>query len=121
MGDPDRLTTLSGALDQVTVVCWLLASATGPPAQLQALHTSRLRAFLGRMIDTPVRGFVYEAGGSAISDDSLAAGERIAGAVAERNALLVAVVRAPADSDAWLAQARVAVDSLIAGMPHPSG
>jgi uncharacterized protein YbjT (DUF2867 family) len=121
IGDPDRLTTLSGALDRVTVVCWLLASASGPQAQLQALHTSRLRAFLGRMIDTPVRGFVYEAGGIAVSDEALAAGERVVGAVAARNALLVAVVRAPTDSDPWLAQARVAVDSLIAGVPPRSG
>jgi uncharacterized protein YbjT (DUF2867 family) len=121
IGDPDRLTTLNGALDRVTVVCWLLASATGPPAQLHALHTSRLRAFLGRMIDTPVRGFVYEAGGIAVSDETIAAGERIASALAERNALPVAVVRSPTDSDPWLAQAREAVDSLIAGMPPRSG
>jgi uncharacterized protein YbjT (DUF2867 family) len=121
IGEPDRPITLTGALDQVTVACWLLASATGPPAQLQALHTSRAQAFFARAIDTPLRGFVYEAPAIAASAEALAAGERIVGALAERNALPVAVVRAPADSDAWLAQALSAVDSLIRRTPPRSG
>jgi uncharacterized protein YbjT (DUF2867 family) len=113
IGEPDRLATLRGALDQVTVVCWLLGSATGPPAHVCALHTSRLESFLTQAIDTSVRGFVYEAAGMAVSAQTLAAGERIVRAVAERNALPTALLRASGDSDAWLGEARSAVNALI--------
>ena len=61
IGTPDRLATLRGALENVTIACWLLGSATGAPAQLRALHTSRLQFFLREAIDTTVRGFLYEA------------------------------------------------------------
>jgi uncharacterized protein YbjT (DUF2867 family) len=115
IGDPDRLATLMGALEQVTVVCWLLGSATGPPARVDALHTSRLESFLSHAIDTAVRGFAYEAAGSGVSAETLAAGERIVRTVAERNALPTARLRAPGHSDAWLEQARSAVEMLIEG------
>lgn len=120
IGEPDRLATLRGALDQVTVVCWLLGSATGPPAHVHALHTSRLQSFLAQAIDTAVRGFVYEAGGLADSAEALAAGEQIVGAVAERNALPTAILRSPADSEAWLGQALSAVEALIGRTPPRS-
>jgi hypothetical protein len=107
--------TLRGALEQVTVVCWLLGSATGPPAHLYALHTSRLESFLAQAIDTAVRGFVYEAAGIAVSAETLAAGERIVRTVAERNALPTALVRSPGHRDAWQEQVRSAVEVLIEG------
>jgi uncharacterized protein YbjT (DUF2867 family) len=115
IAEPDRLATLAGALEQVTVVCWLLGSAAGPPADVHSLHTSRLESFLAQAIDTAVRGFVYEAGGITASAEARAAGERIVRTVAERNALPTALLRAPGYSDAWLGQARSAVDVLIAG------
>ena len=61
-GDPDRVGTLRYALDNVTVLLWLLGTATGPPDKVAALHGSRLEMMLERTIDTTVRGFVYEAG-----------------------------------------------------------
>jgi uncharacterized protein YbjT (DUF2867 family) len=113
IGDPDQLATLKGALEQVSVVCWLLGSATGPRAHVYALHTSRLQSFLAQAIDTAVRGFAYEAAGTAVSAETLAAGERIVRTVAERNALPMALLRAPGDSDAWLEHTRAAVEMLI--------
>jgi hypothetical protein len=65
IGDPDRLGTLRGALEGVTVACWLLGGASGSEEQLRALHGARLRSFLGSAIDTTVRGFLYEAAGSS--------------------------------------------------------
>ena len=38
IGTPDRLATLSGVLEAVTIVCWLLGTATGTADQLRALH-----------------------------------------------------------------------------------
>jgi hypothetical protein len=64
IGDPDVIATLGRALDHVTVACILLGSAVGPPGKLAALHGSRLEMLLTRMVDTTVRGVVYEAAGT---------------------------------------------------------
>ncbi len=129
IGTPDRLATLRGALDGVTVACWLLATARGSRELLLALHGSRLQAFLGQAIDTTMRGFVYEApdaSGPAAEDAGeardaqrapaalIAGGERIVRAAASRNSIPLQIVRAdPRNSNAWLADARGAVDALL--------
>lgn len=63
-GDPDRIGTLTYALDGTTILVWLMGSAAGSPDQLAALHGARLQMLLERTIDTTVRGLVYEAAGS---------------------------------------------------------
>lgn len=114
IGTPDRLATLRGALDGVTIACWMLATAGGGQAQVRALHGSRLESFLGQAIDTTMRGFVYEAAGIAVARETLAAGERIVRTAGERNAIPVGFVRAdPADSEAWLDGARGVIGSLL--------
>jgi hypothetical protein len=116
IGTPDRLATLRGALESVTVICWLLGSATGSAQSLRELHTTRLEFFLTQAIDTTVRGFVYEAAGTASSAELLRDGERIVGALAERNAIPTAFISADfGDLDRWLADARASVASLLAG------
>jgi len=140
IGTPDRLATLRGALDGVTVACWLLATARGSREQVQALHGSRLEFFLGQAIDTTMRGFVYEApstNGSAadgandvqgdvatvilgarrtVTAADIAEGERIVRTATSRNAIPVAFLRAdPEDSDAWQDDARAAIGSLLGG------
>ena len=62
IGDPDRIGTLRYALDNVTVLLWLLGTATGP--NVADLHGSRLRMMLEKVTDTTVRGVVYEAAGT---------------------------------------------------------
>ena len=64
VGDPDRIATLAPALEHVGVACLLLGSAIGDPEQLEALHGTRLEMLLTRMLDTTVRGVVYECAGS---------------------------------------------------------
>jgi hypothetical protein len=116
IGTPDRLATLRGALDSVTIACWLLGGASGAAEQLAALHGSRLEFFLTQAIDTTVRGFVYEASGTAVSAATLAGGERIVRSLGERNVIPVVVLRAAlADTDAWHAEACTAVDLLLTG------
>jgi hypothetical protein len=116
VGDPDRLATLRGALEHVTIACWLLAGATGEPTSVRALHSSRLRFFLGQVIDTTVRGFVYEAGGTTVTPDALAEGERIVLALGERNAIPTAFISAdPRGVAGWLADARAVINPLLAG------
>jgi hypothetical protein len=114
VGTPDRLATLRTALDGVTVVCWLLATATGPPEQVRDLHHSRLEFFLGQTIDTTVRGFIYEDGGAKVPAGSLAEGRQIVERVAERNMIPTAFIGAdPQDVEEWLSQARSAVGALL--------
>ncbi|MGH2865706.1 MAG: hypothetical protein ACRDJX_10730 [Solirubrobacteraceae bacterium] len=114
IGTPDRIATLRGSLENVTLLCWLLGTAVGPPDQLHALHTSRLEYFLTQAIDTTVRGVLYEARGSGRSTEAVAEGELVARAVAERNQIPVAFLTAdPHALDGWLAQARAAVSSLL--------
>ncbi len=116
IGTPDRLATLRAALENVTIACWMLGTATGEAGQVHALHTARLEFFLTQTIDTTVRGFIYEAAGSTVPRDTLADGERIARAMGARNAIPVAVLTAdPADLQAWLQDARAAVGELLRG------
>ncbi len=55
IGDPDRIATLMDALHGVTVVCWLMGTIPDPD-----LHAGRLRMLWEKLVDTPVRGVVYE-------------------------------------------------------------
>ena len=57
IGDPDVIGTLRYALDNVTLLLWLLGGV-----EQEDLHGSRLKMMLERTIDTTIRGFVYEAG-----------------------------------------------------------
>nr|MDQ6915628.1 hypothetical protein [Actinomycetota bacterium] len=113
VGDPDRVASLVGALESVSIVCWLLGSARGDPAAVAALHDERLRFLLGELTDTGVRGFVYETGGTVDAE------ARARGAAAVREAavtirLPVALVDAdPGDPEAWTERMRSAVGGLL--------
>jgi nucleoside-diphosphate-sugar epimerase len=100
VGDPDVVGTLMGALDGVTIAVWLLATAADAD-----LHAGRLRMFCEKLVDTPVRGLVYEAGG----------GEAVV-RHAQRtwNIPLAVIDTPPSDCDAWRAAARAAVLGLLA-------
>lgn len=123
IGTPDRLATLRGALDGVTILCWLMGTASGPLEQLHALHSERLEFFLTQAIDTTVRGFLYEAsapaGGQAgahgaTNVEMLAEGERIVRELTARNAIPAAFLTAdPDDQEVWLTQAQEAIAVLL--------
>ncbi len=119
IGTPNRLGTLRGALEHVTVACWLLADTHGDPELVRALHGPRLEQFLRAAINSTLRGFLYEAGGAAVPVEVLAEGERIVSETAARNSIPVAILTAdPAHVDSWSAQARAAVGSLLEGGRH---
>ena len=114
IGTPDRLATLRGALDSVTIVCWLLGSAAGPPEELGALHRTRLELFLTQAIDTTVRGFIYEACGTITPPEDLREGERTVRAITGRSMIPAAFLTVdPNDAAAWQSQAASAVESLL--------
>jgi hypothetical protein len=122
LGTPDRLATLRGALEHVTIACWLLADASEDLDLARALHGPRLKQFLCGAIDTTLRGFVYEAGGSLLPPELLAQGKQIVSETAARNSIPAAILTADQrNSDAWLAEARAAIGALLAGGdPHAS-
>ena len=91
MADPDRLGTIMAQLAGVTVVCWLMGSAAGRDAA--DLHGPRLETLLERLVDTPVRGIVYEAAGS-VEPALLAAGAAACAARRERWRMPAEVVEA---------------------------
>lgn len=111
VADPDRLGTLMTQLHGVSVVCWLMGSATGAAAA--DLHGARLTTLLERLVDTPVRGVVYEAAGSV----ERALLTRGAAAVDEASATwsipAEVVVADPGDRGGWLAAMASAVKSLL--------
>ena len=73
LADPDRVGTVLELVGDVAVVFHLLGSAAGEPEALAAIHGPRLERLLEKLVDTPVRGVVYEAVGSV---DAGAAGGR---------------------------------------------
>ena len=78
--DPEKPATILDLVDDVAIVIWLLGSATGAEDEVAAIHGPRLEGLLERLVETPVRGFVYEGAGTV--DPALLAG----GAELVRNA-----------------------------------
>jgi len=114
IGDPDRIATISYALDGVTILCWLMGSARGTPEQLAALHGSRLKMLLERTIDTTVRGLLYEASGS-VDAALLAQGAATVRAACDYSEIPHALLEAdPVDHAGWLAAALARVEELLA-------
>jgi len=114
VGDPDRVGSLVAALEGVAIVCWLLADAAGTDADVAQLHGPRLRSFYEQLVDTGVRGVVYEAAGS-VAAPVLADGVEIARTASRTWAIPLAVLDAdPRHRDGWLAAARSAIDRLLA-------
>ncbi|HEX5782713.1 MAG TPA: NAD(P)H-binding protein [Solirubrobacteraceae bacterium] len=85
VGDPDRIGTLMDALAGVTVLCWLFGTLPDPD-----LHGGRLRMLFEKLVDTPVRGVVYER--------ALPEGEAIARDAAERWRIPVEIIDSGADA-----------------------
>jgi uncharacterized protein YbjT (DUF2867 family) len=109
VGDPDRIGTLMEALTGVTVVCWLMGTVPVPE-----LHGPRLRMMLERLVDTPVRGVVYEPARGA-----LPGGEPVAREAAETWRIPLEILGGdPLDHASWLTAAATAVERLLGYTPE---
>ena len=117
VGDPDRIGTLMEALTGVTIVCWLMGTATGSAEQVAALHDGRLRMLWEKLVDTPVRGVVHEAAGP-LPPDVLARGRAVAEAAHDTWRIPLVLLDAdPTDHAAWRAAAAGAVAGLLGAPP----
>ena len=107
--DPDRLATLVPALAGVTVVCWLMGGAEGSPH----VHGARLETLMEHLVDTPVRGLVYEAAGS-VAPALLERGAQIVRTASETWHMPVEVVTAdPTAHEEWVEAMAGAVASVL--------
>jgi uncharacterized protein YbjT (DUF2867 family) len=60
LADPDRPGTILELIADVAVLVLLLGGATGSEEELAAIHGPRLERLLEHLVETPVRGVVYE-------------------------------------------------------------
>ena len=96
LADPAMPGTILDLVGDVAVVTWLLGSAEGGGAALGEIHGPKLERVLERLVETPVRGFVYEGAGS-IPADVLATGRGAVERAAETWRIPVEIVDADAD------------------------
>jgi uncharacterized protein YbjT (DUF2867 family) len=111
LASPDRLATLMPALEHVAILVLLLAGATGPPATVRALHGERLEALLRAILDTTVRGVVYEGEGS-LPSELLASGAETVVAACERSRIPYEIAR-PSTRAGWLPVLLGAVERVL--------
>jgi uncharacterized protein YbjT (DUF2867 family) len=83
IADPEQPGTVLDLVGDVAAVYWLLGSAEGSTENLAAIHGARLERLLERLVETPVRRFVYEASGS-VDAEILERGGAIVRAAGER-------------------------------------
>jgi nucleoside-diphosphate-sugar epimerase len=113
VGDPDRIGTLMEALAGVTVLCWLMGTATGDPERVAALHDGRLRMLWEKLVDTPVRGVVHEVAGP-LPPDVLERGRQVALRGHDTWHVPLELLDAdPADHERWRGAAAQAVVRLL--------
>jgi uncharacterized protein YbjT (DUF2867 family) len=118
LADPDRPGTLLELVGDVAVVVHLLGSATGDPGQLEAVHGPRLERLLEKLVDTPVRGFAYEAAGP-VAADVLRGGREAVDRAAETWRIPVAILEGDRDESGWGERTAAAVRELLGGSLIP--
>jgi len=94
IADPDRPGTILDLVADITVLVLLLGSATGSEEELAAIHGPRLERLMEHLVETPVRGVIYE--GTEGGAEIVSAAERtwrIPAKIVAREADLAAAVR----------------------------
>jgi nucleoside-diphosphate-sugar epimerase len=107
LADPAAPGSVLDLVSDVAVIAWLLGSAEGSPEELTALHGRVLERVLERIVETPVRGFLYEAEG-CVDPTLLAHGWEGVEAASERWRIPCAALSA--DPGAW-ADAAISLNS----------
>jgi uncharacterized protein YbjT (DUF2867 family) len=113
LGDPDRVATIAPAFEHVSVTCVLLGTATGPADRIEALHRTRLEMLLSRMLDTTVRGVVFEAAGSVPASLLRGGAQLVARACSDSHTPYALIDADPRDPAAWLEAAEAAVSAVL--------
>jgi nucleoside-diphosphate-sugar epimerase len=113
LADPDRVGTILELVGDVAVVAWLFGSAVGTGEELEALNRLRLESLLPKLVDSPVRGFVYEGAGT-VDATVLGAGAGLVEAAARTWRIPARIVRAErAGGGGWTAQMAAAIAATV--------
>jgi uncharacterized protein YbjT (DUF2867 family) len=112
--DPEQPGTILELVDDVAIVIWLLGSAKGSAQGLATIHGPRLESLLERMVETPVRGFIYEGAGT-VDASVLASGAELARNAEATWRIPVAVTKTSREQGpAWAEELENAVVELLA-------
>jgi nucleoside-diphosphate-sugar epimerase len=60
LADPDRPATILELVNDVAVIVLLLGGGSGSEEELAAIHGPRLERLMEHLVETPVRGVLYE-------------------------------------------------------------
>jgi uncharacterized protein YbjT (DUF2867 family) len=117
IADPLWPGTVLDLVGDVSLVLWLLglaqADSQSDEAGVEAIHGDRLERLLERLVETPVRGFVYEAAGS-VDAAVLDGGVRAVETAASRWRIPAETVAADAsDPGRWVAEMAAAIARLV--------
>ena len=112
VGDPYRLATLLPHIANTSAMVWPMGSASG--GDVEALHRTRLTTVLERLVDSPVRGMVYEAAGTLPADLLREGAAEVRRAGLTWQMPNVIVEQDPSDHEAWVAAMVAAVDEVLA-------
>jgi len=102
LADPAAPGSVLDLVGDVAVLAWLLGSAEGSPEELAVLHGGALERVLERIVETPVRGFLYEAEGG-VDPTLLARGQEAVEGASERWRIPSAALSA--EPSAWADEA----------------
>jgi hypothetical protein len=113
LADPDLIGEVLELVADVTLVFWLMGTAAGDPVPVADLHGARLERLLEELVDTPVRGIVYEGAGRAPLQ-VFARGRQVVEAAARVWRIPAEVVTVdPGDHDDWRTEMLAAANRLI--------
>jgi len=119
--DPDRPGSVLDLVGDVAVLYLLLGSVSGTAEEIAAIHGPRLERLLEHLVETPVRGVVYEGAGTA-GEEPLAAGAEIVRTAGRTWRIPVRVVDAePAERAAWLREMLDAGRAAVSPAGEPKG
>jgi uncharacterized protein YbjT (DUF2867 family) len=111
--DPERPGTILDLVGDVAVVVFLLGTTAGDDEEVATIHGPRLQALLERLVDTPVRGIVYEAIGS-VEAEVLEAGAELVRRAGRTWRIPVAIVDTKVDGwDQWVEDMVEAVGTVL--------
>jgi uncharacterized protein YbjT (DUF2867 family) len=111
--DPDRPGTILELCGDVAALVWLLGAASGEPEAVSAVNGPRLERLLEKLVDTPVRGVLYEAAGPA-DPEALAAGREIVERAGRTWRIPVAALTEDRGAPGWAGRTADAVIGLLA-------
>jgi nucleoside-diphosphate-sugar epimerase len=115
LADPDRPGTILDLVADVAVLVLPWGSLEGEDGAVAAIHGPRLERLLEHLVDTPVRGVVYEGAGS-VDPALLEAGSEAVRRAGRTWRIPGAIVTAPADPvEGWVEAMAGAIRGVLAG------